>query len=123
MTLSSTSSSFSQSCIALYQGGNVILGTGIKTTTNAYNFIACAGGRVATQSGSGLTFSGGPGYSSAVFGASDLGVIALEGLSIAGSATGPKWNLSGNSVLDTGGNSANFPGSTAGTKSDNSTVI
>lgn len=64
------------------------------------------------------TFNGTPAYSFYTAYADTLGMIAFNGCTLSGSATGTRYAISSNAVADTYGAGANFfPGSVAGTTS------
>lgn len=94
------------------------LGAAIFSSSAAVALFATANGLISSSSSSGITFSGTPAFSTATAVASKCGVIDLvtPGFSIAGAATGVRYAVSLNAVINTGGGGANFfPGNSPGT--------
>ncbi|HET6391010.1 DUF2793 domain-containing protein [Hyphomicrobium sp.] len=68
-----------------------------------------------TASGRALTITEAPAFSSAFISALRTGVAVAAGMTFTGSATGARYSVSSNAVIDTGGGGANYlPGNSAG---------
>lgn len=88
---------------------------------SAARFASVNGGQLRLDSVT-LTLTGTPAFMEFVQ-VGRCGLLATFGLSISGSATGSRYNLSTNGVIVTGGAGTNFlPGNTAGTNADGSGV-
>jgi hypothetical protein len=62
-----------------------------------------------------VTLTGTPAFATAFAYASIAGIQAWNGTTFSGSATGPRYSVAGNSVVNTAGGGANFfPGNAAG---------
>jgi hypothetical protein len=101
-------------------------GSKIVTGSNSYtingnagvHFNASPGGFI-DGSTANVTLTGTPAFSVAFCFSDRLGLATFLAASFSGSATGPRYNVNSNAVINTSGGGANFfPGSTAGT--DNS---
>lgn len=99
---------------------------GILNFMGDYTIAASAGRHVrATHNGivqwnSGVaitvTLTGTPAFTNAFVWADGLGYVVIANVTFSGSATGKRYDLTGNSVVNTfGGSTSLFPGSTAGT--------
>ncbi|WP_284736115.1 hypothetical protein, partial [Dongia deserti] len=69
-------------------------------------------------SGQTITLVGTPNFSGAFVQAQDLAYVAFTSITWSGSATGTRYNGSGNSIIQTAGGGATYlPGNAAGTTS------
>jgi hypothetical protein len=79
---------------------------------SASSHWAISGGSLRCQSKT-ITLSGTPAFSAGFANANRCGVCVVNGNTFAGSATGPRYSVATNGVIDSGG--ATFPGNSAGT--------
>ena len=111
-----------QAQMAATNGGEIILGNGYTISGSAaFHAITSNGGKIISAGGITVGLIGTPNFSSAFAQSTNTGVISLPGISYSGSATGKKFSVSSNGVINTntgGGGSPDlnyFPGSIAGT--------
>jgi hypothetical protein len=101
--------------------GSKIIATGASYTINGnagVHYNASPGGFIDGTSAN-VKLTGTPAFSVAFCFSDRLGLATFLAASFSGSATGPRYNVNSNAVINTSGGGANFfPGSTAGT--DNS---
>ncbi len=77
--------------------------------------MAHTGGKVIHQPGQTVTLAGTPAFSLAYAFASDTSLISVSSVTFSGSATGTRYNVSANGVIDTAGGGATYlPGNSAG---------
>jgi len=103
--------------VAATNGGEININSGYTITGSAANHMLTAnGGKIITGGGFTVGLIGSPAFSSSFAQATNTGVISLPNLSYSGSATGQKYNVSSNAVINTntGGSASYFPGSVAG---------
>ncbi|MFO0906762.1 MAG: hypothetical protein U0835_00070 [Isosphaeraceae bacterium] len=98
-------------------GSAIMIGSGYTISGGALAHKASSvGGEIAYTIGSpSITLTGTPAFSVAFAAASVLSVMNVAGATFTGSATGPRYLASSNSVISTNGGGANyFPGNSAG---------
>lgn len=92
-----------------------IRGTLVFACSGAYACVAIQGGFIAFTSTAVVSYSGSPAYTLANMAAIDGGVIWAQAGGFTGTATGQRYAVSTNGVIQTGGGGINlFPGSVAG---------
>ena len=99
--------------------GNGVVNMGSSYTISAgagYHFYASLGGVITLASGLTVTLSGAPAFSSFFAIAQDASRIFPVGATFSGGATGTRYSVISNGVINTNGAGASFlPGSVAGT--------
>lgn len=95
---------------------NIILNNSYTITGSAArHYYAGPGGMINPDPGITVTVSGTPNFSTAFAYADRLAIITTSNVTYSGSATGQRYNVSSNAVINTPGQGANFfPGNSAG---------
>jgi hypothetical protein len=100
--------------------GYVSIANGVAYTISGsanYHMNVSIAGRLNFNIGT-VTLTGTPAFAAAFVSAADGSVVSVQGNTYSGSATGTRYSVSGNSVIDTGGGGASYlPGGTAGSAS------
>lgn len=97
------------------QRGQISVSANYTISGNAgTHFNTTLGGMIVT-SGRTVTLTGTPAFGGAFVSATDASIVQCTGFTFTGSATGSRYSVSGNSVIETnGGGATYFPGSIAG---------
>jgi hypothetical protein len=98
--------------IAAQRGAYVALTGNYSISANAVGHLYADTASVISASGITVTLTGTPAFSTAYAWATMLGCIYLTSVSFVGSATGPRYLVNYNAVIQTGG--LTLPGGTAG---------
>lgn len=84
-------------------------------TGSAQGHVAASGGGSVVFTGPTITVLGTPAFSLAFASAGNLALISITGSAISGAATGVRYSVTSNAVINTGGGGPNvFPGSSVG---------
>lgn len=100
------------------QGGAVFVGSGYTINGSAFAHYESSGNAqvLGAVSGPTITLSGTPAFSAAFAYTGDIGLIRVLAITFSGAATGQRYSVSADSVIDTAGAGASyFPGTIAGT--------
>jgi hypothetical protein len=95
--------------------GKVFFGTTATIVGGATSFVRLQDHAYVAMSGTTFTLTGTPAFSVATIYAAGVSVVSAAGVTFSGAATGTRYSVSQNSVIDTAGGGANyFPGNAAG---------
>jgi hypothetical protein len=101
--------------IVATQGGRVSFYNNYAISGGAYNHMYCLLGGSITADGVAVTLTGTPAFAGGYVRAAKIGNVEQYGSTFVGSATGPRYSVSSNAVVDTaGGGASYFPGNSAG---------